>query len=68
MRAGRLPASEKIRTGRHGLSKLNSVRRAYVEVDVFLGELGSSDDPEARSSTSRAAYRSNELRHSLERR
>jgi len=47
-----------------GLSKLNSVRRNIVEVDVLLGE---SDGPTAEAIKGSDAYR-NEFPDSLERR
>jgi len=56
--AGRRPAlHEKHRTTAvkrhwHGLSKLNSVRRSFVEVDVISRRTQSSDeDPEGSTST-----------------
>ena len=59
--AGRRPAlHEKNRAPllngyRHGLSKLNSVRSAYIEVDVISRRTESSDgDPEGSTSTSSA--------------
>ena len=50
--------------GNPGLSKLNSVRRSIVEVDVLLGE---SDGPTAEAIKGSDAYR-NEFPDSLERR
>ena len=50
--------------GNPGLSKLNSVRRSIVEVDVLLGE---SDGPTAEAIKGSDAYR-NEIPDSLERR
>jgi len=49
------PPYEKYRATRHGLSKLNSVRRSFVEVDVISRRTESSDgDPEGSTSTSSA--------------
>jgi len=61
--------TEKRRPEIAGLSKLNSVRKANVEVDIVLGEaVNWTDAPrKASPSTTTAAYR-HELPASLERR
>jgi hypothetical protein len=53
-----------LQADRAGLSKLNSVRKSNVEVDVLLGE---SDSPTAEAIKGSDAYR-NEIPDSLERR
>ena len=63
-RAGNPPCIETPAFETAGLSKLNSVRKSNVEVDVLLGE---SDSPTAEAIQGSDAYR-NEFPVSLERR
>ncbi len=63
-RAGNPPCIETPAFETAGLSKLNSVRKTDVEVDVLLGE---SDSPTAEAIKGSDAYR-NEFPVSLERR